>query len=300
MNDSTPRQFRGSLIERAAALYNFTPGKMAAAAELPTPEVPAAEPVSYVPPVARQRITTVIDRQSLAERGMIVPGAPVTALAEEFRLVKRQLLLTARSVARKAADKAPLVLVCSARPDDGKTFCAVNLALSLAAEKDIEVVLVDGDFAKPDAVASLGINGGGRGLLDALADDGVDVESLIVDTDVPQLAVLPAGARSNSDTELLASERAHHVLNRLATANPRRIVIIDSPPALAASSASGLAEHVGQVLLVVRADRTSEGDLRAAVALLDGCDQVQLLLNSVAFQPGGARFGSYYAQEAQQ
>lgn len=313
MNDATPRQYRGSLLERAAELYDLKP------TFAPVPDTPPQRAVDTVPapkPVAKKpsvdvfggesapaprtsRALASIDRDLLAERGMIVPGAPVTALAEEFRLVKRQLLLTARVVASSDVEKSRMILVCSAKPNDGKTFCAVNLALSLAAEKDVEVVLVDADFAKRDAMGALGINGGGPGLLDALTDPAVDVEGLIVDADVPQLAVLPAGTASNSDTELLASGRAHRVLDRLASANPRRIVIFDSPPALSASPASVLASHVGQVLLVVRADKTSESDLRDAVALLDACEQVQLVLNSVAFQPGGARFGSYYAQEAQ-
>ena len=88
------------------------------------------------------------------------------------------------------------------------------------------------------------------------------------------------------------------MLKRLATANPRRIVVFDSPPALAASPAAVLAGHVGQVMLIVRADRTPESELRQAVGLLDGCEHVQLVLNAVAFQPGGRRFGDYYGQEA--
>lgn len=309
MNDATPRRYRGSLLERAADLYDFTPAHSplpepaGVAGPEPVVEVkPEPTPVAPPQPIARlvtDRPGTIVDRNLLAERGMIVPGSAVTALAEEFRLVKRQLLLTARVVATDDVEKSRMILVCSARPNDGKTFCAVNLALSMAAEKNVEVVLVDADFAQRDAMGSLGINGGGLGLLDALADPSIDVESLIVNTDVPQLAVLPAGTASHSDTELLGSDAANLVLDRLASANPRRIVIFDSPPALSASPASVLAGHVGQVLLVVRADKTSESDLRDAVALLDACGQVQLVLNSVAFQPGGARFGSYYAQEAQ-
>ena len=108
--------------------------------------------------------------------------------------------------------------------------------------------------------------------------------------------MLPAGTKTNSDTELLASDRARAILDGLAKANPRRIVIFDSPPALAASPAAVLAAQAGQVMLVVRADRTSESDLREAVNVLDGCEHIQLLLNSVSFQPGGRRFGNYYGE----
>jgi protein-tyrosine kinase len=260
----------------------------------PVPELPAEPQIAFGNPTRR---VAPIDREALAARGMLAPGGPITPLAEEFRMVKRQLLLTARAVAAKetarAADRARMILVCSAQPNEGKTFCAINLALSMATEKDVEVLLVDADFAKPDVLDRMGLPNG-PGLLDVLAGAVDSVEDCIIDTDVPQLSVLPAGTKTNSDTELLASDRARALLDGLAAANPRRIVIFDSPPALAASPASVLASHVGQTMLVVRADRTSESDLRAAVSTLDGCEHIQLVLNSVSFQPGGRRFGSYY------
>jgi protein-tyrosine kinase len=326
MNDQTPRRYRGSLLERAAERYDLmheprvipplpqapqpqvhvpvepqTAASVLDLVEAPRVEAPRIETPHVAPkPAAREvrvpgvRPRIAIDRERLSAEGMLVPGATVTTLAEEFRLVKRQLLNTARAIHASEPDKSRMILVCSAKPNDGKTFCAINLALSLAAEKDVEILLVDADFAKPDILGRLGAPDG-PGLLDVLAGDIDSAEACIIDTDVPQLSVLPAGTRSNADTELLASARAHDILDGLAAANPNRIVVLDSPPALAASSASVLAGHVGQVMLVVRADRTSESDLREAVALLDGCEQIQLVLNSVSFQPGGRRFGSYGA-----
>ncbi len=257
---------------------------------------PDANPDEFVPPPLPTGVVA-IDRGMLAEHGMIVPGAPVGPLAEEFRLIKRQLLVTRRRVADSdQADRARSVLVCSARPRDGKTFCAVNLALSMAAERDTEVLLVDADVAKPDVLRRLGLQDG-PGLLDALADQTIDVESLVLQTDVPQLSVLPAGAKTAMDTELLASVRTEVVIRRLLDANPRRLLIFDSPPALAASPAAVLAMLVGQVMLVVRADRTPETEIGQAADLLDGCEHIQLVLNAVSFVPGGARFGSYYGME---
>jgi Mrp family chromosome partitioning ATPase len=242
-----------------------------------------------------------IDRGLLAENGMIVPGAPIGPLAEEFRLVKRQLFVNRRRLeAGGDAEKARTLLVCSARPGDGKTFCAINLALSIAAERDTEVLLVDADVAKPDVCRRLGLQPGPnppRGLLDALYDGAVDPESLVIHTDVPQLSVLAAGAKTAMDTELLASARTRAVIARLLAANPRRLIVFDSPPALAASPAAVLAMLVGQVMLVVRADRTPESEVAAAVGLLDGCEHIGLVLNAVSFVPDRHRFGSYYGQE---
>ena len=287
MNDITPRQYRGTLLERAAARFDLSPRAPLAGPSFAAPAVPR-------PP----RATVAIDRAGLAERGMVEPGGAVTPLAEEFRLVKRHVLGEARALTRERGDAARMVLLSSAKPGDGKTFCAVNLALSLAAERDLEILLVDADFAKPDVLATLGVAAEGPGLLDAIADPAIDVEDCILATDVPQLMLLPAGRKSATDTELVASDRAHAILARLAAASPRRIVLFDSSPALEASPAAVLAGHVGQTIVVVRADRTSEADLRATVALLDACDHLELLLNSVAFQPGGRRFGNYYGQEA--
>lgn len=309
-----------SLLERAAKVYDF--GAHARARDLPPVEEQRAVPANTDPtflaipeelraavgeelpddfhlPIDQGDIAS-IDRGMLAGNGMIVPGAPVGPLAEEFRLIKRQLLITKGRIAEgDTADKARTVLVCSARPEDGKTFCAINLALSLAAERDTEVLLVDADVAKPDVVNQLGI-ADGPGLLDALADTHVDVETMVIRTDVPHLSILPAGTKTAMDTELLASARTRTVLARLLAANPRRLIIFDSPPALAASPASVLAMLVGQVMLVVRADRTPEGELRDAVNLLDSCEHIQLVLNAVSFVPGGARFGSYYGQGGSQ
>ncbi len=253
-------------------------------------DAPAAPP-SFAPRADGARVEA-IDRARLAQKGMIVPGAPIGSLAEEFRLVKRQLLLTAEKL---PGVRARTILVGSAKPGDGKTYNTINLALSIAAERDVEVLLIDADFAKPDVMAELGLDEG-PGLLDMLADHSLDPEALVVRTDVPHLSLLPVGAKTHSDTELLASRRTAEVIELLLAADPRRIIIFDSPPALAASPASVLALHVGQVMLVVRADCTTENDVRQAVGLLDGCEHIQLVLNAVSFVPGGNRFGSYYGQ----
>ncbi|WP_010186052.1 AAA family ATPase [Sphingomonas sp. PAMC 26605] len=309
MSGPTPRK-RPSLLEQAASRYDFNDrirplDDVPAEPPVATPTAPVAPAVPPTPkprPVAAPRALprpgteAKIDRALLAERGMLVPGAPIGALVEEFRLVKRQLSTTARGVRVRAGDLSRTILVASAQPDDGKTYCALNLAISMAAERDLEVLLIDADFAKPDVMTRLGLSEG-RGLLDALADPQVEVESCIVRTDIPHLSLLPCGTKSNADTELVASARTGELIAELLAADPRRVLIFDSPPVLAASPAAALAHHAGQVMLVVRADRTSEGDLREAVDLLDGCEEIQLLLNAVSFAPGGRRFGSYYGQQ---
>lgn len=326
---SNKRKRRGSLIERAGSVYDFEavlrarvimPGESGPAAILDSAPIPAESeperfpravepPVDIIPPpplttaatepaaLPRPDIiyrTAKVNRADLIDQGFVMPDAAITALAEEFRIVKRTLLLNA--IGPTALPHGRRILVCSAQANEGKTFCAVNLALSMANERDIEVLLIDGDFAKPTVLSTLGIEGP-VGLMDALADPGIDVETLVIKTDIGALSVLPSGKYTNEATELIAADRTRQIIERLS-AKPNRIILFDSPPALAASPASVLAYHVGQILLVVRADKTGEAELRDAVLLLGGCEEVQLLLNGARFAPNARRFGSYYGYEA--
>lgn len=257
--------------------------------------VPAAVvPAAIVKAVEFKGAHHPINRQHLREQGLIVPESTITAVLEEFRIIKRQLLFNANQLAQQGMGvAAQRVLICSPHPGDGKSFTAVNLALAIAAEKDSEVLLVDADFAKPSVLSMLGLPGG-RGLMDALADPQLDAADCVVGTDVPGLWVLPAGSATASDTEYLSSARTRMVLDRLIQGAPNRFVIFDSPPVLAASPAAELAKYVGQAVVVARADKTGQGSLEDAISLLSACPNVQLLLNAVHFSPSGRRFGSYY------
>lgn len=319
MNKHTPIKPPASLLERANELYDFgaalrggapvpvpiveeqmvetAPAQPVAPAAAPAPVALSPTPAPRSPargikPVAK------VDRERLLSLNFIDPYGSVTGLSEEFRIVKRQLLLAARG--GKGVDAIPhgeRILICSANPNEGKTFCAVNLALSMASEKDNRVLLVDADFAKPSVLARLGIEGG-RGLMDALADPAIDVEDLVIETDIEGLSILPAGAQTNQDTEYLAASRTAAVLDQLTSHDPARIIIFDSPPALAASPASVLALHVGQAVMVVHADVTTDSALRDALSLLSGCEHIQLLLNRAKFSPTGRKFGNYYGYGA--
>lgn len=294
-----------SLLERAAPGFALAAPPVPRLPEaavvrpgaIPPPREGAAPATSTAPPAIARPFSGErhpLDRQRLREAGFIIPGDPVTALLEEFRLVKRQLMLTAaESRAGIGAPHGERILIASAHPGEGKTWVAVNLALAIAAEKDNEVLLVDADFAKPSVLSTLGLPGG-PGLMDALADPALAVEDCVMGTDVPGLYVLPAGQTTHSDTEFLAAAHAARVLDRLSLQSPNRLIIFDSPPVLAASPAAELASIAGQTLVVVRAESTGEAALKDALSLLSGCEDIKLLLNGVQFSPTGRRFGSYY------
>ncbi len=314
-----------SLFERASGTFGFDPFRAApvpshlappaakrvrpavsapapAAEPMAAPETqPAPAPVEVLHPHTTAAEEPVrfsgprheINREGLRERGMIVPEAGATALLEEFRIIKRQLLASALASGDAAARR---VLVCSPLPGDGKTFCATNLAIAMAGERGGEVLLIDADFAKPSVLSTLGLPQG-PGLMDALADPSLAVEDLVMATDIPGLFVLPAGNTTTADSEWLASARTAEVLDRLTRGAPKRMLVFDSPPALAASPAADLARHVGQAVLVARADRTGRSALEDAVQLLGACPDIKLLLNATHFSPSGRRFGTYYGCE---
>lgn len=313
-----------SLLERAAELYDFgaalrTPAAPAAPAPQtarapahraePEPKpVPAPAPVVEPAPVLRvvrpaeplaaprpRRSGAIaeIDRKGLAKAGFIISEGPGNGIAEEFRLIKHELLADIEKRGNLSDERRRSVLICSAQPRAGKTFCAINLALSLAGERDVEVLLVEADFPKPDLLATLGIADDGPGFVDMLADPNSDPEDFLIRTDVPGLSVLPAGRKTNNVPELLASDRTREVLAKLVAGDRRRIILFDSPPALMASHATVLAGHVGQALVVVRADQTTEADLRETIGLLHGCGHVGLVLNGAGLAVTGRKFGAY-------
>lgn len=266
---------------------------------------PEAEPEVHLPVPAAARELVVdqspgaviftgkkyeIDRDHMRNQGLIVPEGTVSALMEEFRIVKRQILQASRE---RGTAMSRRVLICSPHPGEGKTFCAANLAIAMAAERDTEVLLIDGDFAKPSILSTFGLPSG-PGFMDCLADDTIKPEDLAIGTDIHGLWILPTGNQTSSDSEYLSSVRTTEVLDRLTVGSPNRIVIFDSPPALAASPAAELAKHVGQAVLVARADKTGQSALEDACQLLSACPDIKLLLNAAQFSPSGRNFGSYY------
>lgn len=261
-----------SVVEKA--IRKLQEGKQAAAAEAPpSPRrtAPAASPES-APAI-------ILDRGVLRSAGLLPPEEDMNALARQYREIKHPLVAQAigRGVARLA--KGHLIMIASAMTGEGKSFTALNLALSLAREKDIRVLLVDADVAKPQLSHVLGLSEM-PGLLDALHDVDIDVETLIRTTDVPTLSFLPAGRSSPEEaTELLASSRMARLGMTLGENDPERIVVFDSPPLLQTTESSALARVVGQVVVVVRAEWTPQPVLLDALKILEGHPSVSLVLN---------------------
>lgn len=233
-----------------------------------------------------------VDRDLLREAGLLAPEDQERYIADQYRLIKRPILDLAMGGLADTPEHANLVMVASALPGDGKTFNAINIALSTAVEKDTSVLLVDADVAKPHISELFGL-GDEPGLIDVLLDQSMSIGDAIVRSDVPGFSLLPAGKPHELATELLASRRMAAVVDELSRSVPNRLVIFDSPPLLITSESRVLASSMGQIALVVCAGKTPKHAVESAVDSLDEEQAVNLILNQAGTSFGDARYGQY-------
>lgn len=259
-----------SLVERALQKLQEAPSRTPAAGE------PARRAGSHSPAASARTIE--IDLAALQSAGLLPPQAEQRQLAQQYRRIKRPLIIGAIGAGGQRVENGHLILIASAMPGEGKTFTAVNLALSMSVERDVHVLLVDADVAKPHISRVLGV-GDVPGLLDVLRDEALEVEQMVLPTSVPNLSVLPAGTLSGEATELLASARMKQVVRALAERDPQRIVLFDSPPLLHTTESYVLTQVAGQVVVVVRAEFTPQPVLLDALKVLEGRKGVSLVLN---------------------
>jgi len=229
----------------------------------------------------------------LHQLGMVTQEGGRTSVAEDFRIIKRPLLRNARGDHETPPVRhGNLIVVTSAMQGEGKTYCAVNLAMSIAMEMDITVLLVDADVARPSVLKVLGLPPE-PGLMDILLGDQTGLADVILRTNVPTLSLLPAGRANKHATELLASRNMSLLLTEIAERYADRIVIFDSPPLLMTTEASVLAGHMGQVLMVVESERTSQHAVSEALRHIERCPHVHLIYNKSTAFPGTEYYGYY-------
>ena len=239
--------------------------------------------------------TLVFDRAALRKEGLLAPEQDMALLANQYRAIKRPLIRHAFGKRVTKVQDGNMIMVTSALAGEGKTFTSINLALSMAQERDHSVLLVDADVAKPHVSNIFGV-AGEPGLLDLLEDAALTPQMLVMETDVERLYVLPAGAPRVNSTELLASNRMESVALSLASISEQPIIIFDSPPLLQTSEASILASLVGQVLMVVRAGQTSHQAVTTALGMLGDEQAVNLVLNQATVSGGDYHYGYDYDQ----
>lgn len=240
----------------------------------------------------------VVDPAQLRANGLLAPDTEERRLAEQYRSIKRPLLRNANPGVQPAVPRGNLVMVASALSGEGKTFTCVNLCLSIARERDWEVVLVDADCSKPHLTRLFAAENQ-RGLIDLLRDPSLEFDDLVMPTDVPGFSLLPAGSRDSQASELLASKRMDDVCAKLSTASGRMIVF-DSSPLLLTTEAAELAAHVGQILVVVHANETTQQAVIAALEKLDESKAIGCVLNQAwgSAEPADGYGYGYYGYGA--
>ncbi len=227
-----------------------------------------------------------IDLNRLRAMGAVTPDSGRSKVAEEYRLIKRPLLANAFGHGGvERVQNGNLIMVTSSLPGEGKTFTAINLAISMATELEHTVLLIDADVSKASVVRYLGLKAK-RGLIDVLQDSELPLSDVLIKTNIDKLSVLPAGESISHATELLASSSMKNFVQDIANRYPDRIVIFDCPPLLATSEASVLATYMGQIVFVVEAEHTPQDAITDALAHLAGCEHVGIVLNK--FVSGGS------------
>jgi len=242
------------------------------------PTAPAGKPRSNA-------LRIDLDLAKMRQMGLVTAAGGRTNLLEEFRVIKRPLLKRAFGERSKGEMPPNLIMVTSSLPGEGKTYCAINLAMSIAMELDHTVLLVDADVARPSVLRTLD-QPAQPGLMDILVDDKLDLGDVILRTNVDTLSILPAGTSTPRATELLASSTMNGILHELANRYPDRVIVFDSPPLLLTSESRVLASHMGQIVVVVEAQTTTQHAVKEALHKLDGIKNINIIYNKTRDIPG--------------
>jgi protein-tyrosine kinase len=286
-----------SLIEQAAKRLEQL---RQAGVELPdeSAKIPDAPTVSSIKPAERPPLTaslqppviaqpptavtpqTILNLEAISASGLLTPDAARSQLADEFRVIKRPLIANAMGRGSMPVPNGNLIMVTSALPGEGKSFSAINLAISIAMELDNTVMLVDADVARPSVLNMLGLPPA-KGLLDVLVQNSVDISSVLLRTNIEKLSILPSGTPHPRATELLASDTMIRLLDDMSSRYNDRIIVFDSPPLLLTTESRVLASHMGQVIIVVNSENTTQAAVKQAISTIESCPLKMMLLNQV-------------------
>jgi len=234
----------------------------------------------------------VVDLARMASGGMVTPDAPRSLIADEYRVIKRPLLMNAQGKGAAPVHNGNLIMVTSAMPGEGKSFTAINLAMSMAMELDSTVLLVDADLARQSVLNVLGLPPA-KGLMDVVAGENVALSDVLLKTNVDRLSLLPAGTAHPRATELLASDGMLRLFEEMAARYSDRIIVFDSPPLLVTTEARTLAAHMGQIVMVIEAEKTTHATVKQALATIEACPVKLLMLNKSTRSKAGSYYGYY-------
>ena len=237
----------------------------------------------------------ILDLEMLTQKGFVSTDSTRQVINEEYRVIKRKLLDNAFGPLSKSLKNSNIIMVTSSRQGEGKTFTAINLALSIALEKDKTVLLVDADVLRPNVMRTLELKNK-QGLMEYLLGEKDDISEVMCKTNLDKLRIITAGKSHHLSAELLASERMFAAVEEFANRYTDRIVIVDTPPLLGINETAILANLAGQALVVTEEFKTKLVDVENAVKHLKPEMAIGFIVNKteqVNLEGGG--YGYYYA-----
>lgn len=279
----TEREHGGlSLAERAMAALPLAQPPRPASDDEARPPAGARDAEPDPPP---PRVTLA----QLEKAGLSASGAWRSRLSEEIGIVQYQILRTAKGM--PPGQGHGIVMVTSARPNEGKSFCALNIAAGIALHRGGQVILVDTDSKRMSMTEMLECQAE-KGLRGLSAEPSRPVGDFLLTTEIRNLSFLPFGTPGSGNGTLRHGGEIGAAIQRLANALPNHIIVLDTPPCLSTSDPSTLAGIAGQVVMVVRAEDTRRTEVEAALDMVDSCEKIQLLLNRVELTASDT-FGAY-------
>ena len=269
-----------STIEKALAKQKIAQQENKALVDAsPTPEVTNTVTdtgKSVVNPTSNDILQ--LDKKDLESRGFLIDNGTRKSIKDEFRQIKRKLLNNAFGPGSKTLHNSNMIMVSSSKPNEGKTFISINLALSIALEQDKTVLLIDADVLRPSINRELGI-GEVPGLIEYLLGEKHDISEVMYSTNIDKLKIIPSGEPHHLSNELLASDRMASFAKELAARYPDRIVIFDCPPLVGVTETLVLANLMGQAVVVVEESKTLLADIQKATENLNEDLALGLVLN---------------------
>lgn len=228
---------------------------------------------------AAEMPTDFVNMGTLISAGLVVSGTNRTRISEEYRIAVSRILRSTRKT-RTQGQTGELIMVTSARPGEGKSFSALNIAGAIAHNVMRPTVLVDVDFKKRSITHLLRLSDR-KGLLDVASTGRVQIENLIVPTAIDHLSILPVGRDAGDLESGLDRRPVAQVIEYLAARFPDYIFILDLPPCLSTSDPSTLAPVVNEAIVVVEAERTQRSEVESALDLIKLCPKITVLLNKI-------------------
>ena len=221
-------------------------------------------------------------RGKAAKNPLVLVHQPAGREAESFRCLRTSL-----SLLGGGAGAGKLVLLTSAVPAEGKSYCSANYAVALA-QQGLRTLLIDADLRRPGLGKFFPVNREAAGVSEVLTGK-TEFADACHHTEVDKLFLMPAGTKGTNPAELLGGENFVQLLRTAAEKFER--VVIDTAPINAVSDTLLIIEHVDAIVLVVRARKTPARVLLRALHLLDlaNAHPAGFILNRLP-----ARLANYY------